>query len=362
MSSSDSQDVPNSSGTFTFGTRLGLVFVVETASLSAVLVTSLLSYFAWQSIKSARRLRKWQWPSHIHIYFISLLCSDLIQAIGGIMDIMWIRDAGVVEGPYCTTQGVFKQMGDVGVALAILAIAVSTWGLIVRRWRGLSSPKFALSVVAAIWLFVILVTTVSIAVHHNKAQPYYGSTKYWCWIRSPTYLRDGIALEYGWLWLTALVNCFLYIPVVITLLQSQRRRPALDSVSTESDRTMQKMAFQMSLYPVIYMITITPISITRFIQFARPTHPPPFAVTAFASIMFSSSGTLNVLLFSITRPALIPRRTPVVEVHSPTTPMSNTIQWRRRNEAADLDEEDQWSMSKIPSPAKDSSSSSGGHF
>lgn len=45
MSSSDSQDVPNSSGSFTFGTRLGLVFVVETASLSAVLVAGLLTYF-----------------------------------------------------------------------------------------------------------------------------------------------------------------------------------------------------------------------------------------------------------------------------------------------------------------------------
>lgn len=37
-------NVANSSGTFSFGVRLGLVFVVQIASISAVLVSGLLSY------------------------------------------------------------------------------------------------------------------------------------------------------------------------------------------------------------------------------------------------------------------------------------------------------------------------------
>ncbi|KZT40448.1 hypothetical protein SISSUDRAFT_477102 [Sistotremastrum suecicum HHB10207 ss-3] len=256
-------NVANSSGTFSFGVRLGLVFVVQIASISAVLVSGLLSYILWQAIKSYRRRRTWHWPSHIHIYFISLLCSDFIQAVGAIMDTAWIHDAGVVEGPFCTAQGMIEQIGDVGVALAILAIAVSTWGHIVLHWTTAPSPKVALVIVSLIWSFVILVTSISLGVHRNRVDPYYGNTKYWCWIRSPTYWKDGIALEYAWMWMTALVNILLYIPVTITLLKSRRQKKALalDSVvyreKDPHERSIQTMAFQMSLYPVIYIITVS---------------------------------------------------------------------------------------------------------
>jgi hypothetical protein len=38
-------------------------------------------------------------------YFISLLLSDLIQAIGSILNAMWIRDMAVEVGVVCTVQG-----------------------------------------------------------------------------------------------------------------------------------------------------------------------------------------------------------------------------------------------------------------
>ncbi|KZT32415.1 hypothetical protein SISSUDRAFT_1133172 [Sistotremastrum suecicum HHB10207 ss-3] len=351
MFSADNQDDgtgPNTSGTFSFGTRLGLVFIVETASLSAFLVASLLGYVSvdhypsWQAIAQVARRGSIGWPSHIHIYFISLLCSDLLLSISGVMNVRWVHEAGVIEGSYCTAQAMLKQMGSVGVGLAILAIAISTWGLIVRKWKRPSSPRVALIVVSLIWIFVILMTTISLAIHKSKGNRFYGNTKYWCWIRSPYSLREGIALEYGWLWLTAVINCILYIPVAITLLESRRRNRSLETLAPEGERSMQTMAFQMSLYPVIYMLTITPSSVARFIQFARPNNPPPFPVSAFASVAFASSGIFNVLLFSITRPALIPRRSRQDGQSTPNnrtiTSPRNSIQWRRRTEEC----ADQW--------------------
>ena len=95
--------------------------------------------------------------THVHYYFLSLLVSDLIQAIGellcgcwlrkdlidvlllwlgGILNIKWIQEAvclcpfgimtttligalqAVMEVTQCMVQGIFKQLGDVGVALA----------------------------------------------------------------------------------------------------------------------------------------------------------------------------------------------------------------------------------------------------
>ncbi|KZS91571.1 hypothetical protein SISNIDRAFT_467505 [Sistotremastrum niveocremeum HHB9708] len=338
----------DTTGSFTFQIRLGLLFIVETAFLSALFVVLLLFFITWQVIWPYLR-RKPGCPqrlSNIHVYFISLLCSDLLLSInilltgvyftGGIMNVRW----GIVEGSYCTTQGILKQMGSVGVALSYAyiyillfgvlilinrmvfysrksffsiqsnqVIAVNTWGLITGKLSKPPSLKMAITTVLSIWLFVILMTSVGLAVHHTKSQPFYGNTGYWCWIRSPYSLREGIALQYGWLWLTAALNCILYISIALKLLGTRRRNihKGTDTIVSERERSMKKIAFEMVLYPVIYMIAIVPSSIVRFIQFTK-LQDPPFYASDIASIAFASSGILNVLLFSFTRPSLLRRR------------------------------------------------------
>jgi hypothetical protein len=49
-----------------------------------------------------------------------------------------------------------------------------------------------------------------------------------------------------------------------------------------------------------------PQSVVRFIQFAHPENPPPFAASAFAAVTFASSGLLNTVLYAYTRPSLLP--------------------------------------------------------
>ncbi|KZT38481.1 hypothetical protein SISSUDRAFT_733376 [Sistotremastrum suecicum HHB10207 ss-3] len=301
----------DTTGSFTFQIRLGLLFIVEMAGLSALFVVLLLCIITWQVIlpylrrKSGCRERL----SHIHVYFISLLCSDLLLSISGIMNVRWVIQAGIVEGAYCTTQGILKQTGSVGVALSILVIAVNTWGLITGKLSKPPTLKMAITTVLSMWLFTILMTSVGLAVHHTKGQPFYGNTGYWCWIRSPYSLREGIALQYGWLWLTAAVNCVLYISISLKLLGTRRRNinKGADTIVSERERSMKKIAFEMVLYPVIYMIAIVPSSIVRFIQFTQ-LQDPPFYASDIASIAFASSGILNVLLFSFTRPSLLRRR------------------------------------------------------
>ena len=38
------------------------------------------------------------------------------SAIGSIMSIRWVQERAVTYGPYCTVQGVLKQVADVGTA------------------------------------------------------------------------------------------------------------------------------------------------------------------------------------------------------------------------------------------------------
>lgn len=76
---------------------------------------------------SSAASRPWHFlRSPVDYYFLSLLISDMVQSISNILHIKWIADGGLTAGTYCTTQGVMKQVGDVGVSLATLVIAGHT--------------------------------------------------------------------------------------------------------------------------------------------------------------------------------------------------------------------------------------------
>ncbi|KAK0196757.1 hypothetical protein F5146DRAFT_1129561 [Armillaria mellea] len=296
---------PASSSPFDFGTRLGLVFVVEVASLSATAVISLLAFIGYSAVKAqSKGHRSWAVSTHIHYYFLNLLACDLIQAIGGIMDIRWIAEAGVTEGSFCTAQGIFKQLGDLGVALSTMSIAIHTFLILV--FKCYSQPKVAPLVVALIWTFLGLVIGVSLAAHHRER--YYGNTNYWCWI-TPRYRREQIALEYGWVWFAASVNIMCYAMIALVLKGillvdgfkiRLRRRSDASGVNSDIDakigmtHSVQRsnaIAMQMLFYPAVYLVAIFPMSLVRWLSFFDVN--VPFIATAFASILFSSSGILN---------------------------------------------------------------------
>lgn len=56
----------------------------------------------------------------------------------------------------------------------------------------------------------------------------------------------------------------------------------------------------------MYTITVLPIAVVRWSAFSS--NNVPFAATIVADVLFASSGLLNVILFAITRPALLPSR------------------------------------------------------
>ncbi|KAK0484030.1 hypothetical protein IW261DRAFT_1417745 [Armillaria novae-zelandiae] len=317
MSNSDS---PAASGSpFDFGTRLGLVFVVEVASLSATAVTSLLAFICCLLLTTAPKVLRGDGTVKGASLTDSLDSYSLLlrESPGGIMDIRWIAEASVTEGPFCTAQGIFKQLGDLGVALSIMSIAIHTF--LVLGFKYYSQPKVAPLVVALIWTFLGLVVGISLAAHHREK--YYGNTNYWCWI-TPKYRIEQIALEYGWVWFAACVNIHSFSKVHGILLVDGfkirlRRRSDASSVNSDfgvkigmnhSVQRSNAIAMQMLFYPAVYLVAIFPMSLVRWLSFFGV--KVPFIATAIASILFSSSGILNVTLFTLTRPGLVPNRGP----------------------------------------------------
>jgi hypothetical protein len=84
---------------------------------------------------SAGAKRYWTTATHLHYYFLSLLLSEILQAIGGILSIKWVVEGVsydpcltvleaysllqvIKDGTLCMVQGALKNMGDVGTALA----------------------------------------------------------------------------------------------------------------------------------------------------------------------------------------------------------------------------------------------------
>jgi len=47
-------------------------------------------------------------------FLSSLLLCNIVQAIGGLLNIAWLVENRVYVGVTCTAQGVLKQIGNVG--------------------------------------------------------------------------------------------------------------------------------------------------------------------------------------------------------------------------------------------------------
>lgn len=304
-------------GTFTFAKRLGIVFIVEAAFLSLFSVLGLLSYISFATRKT-RRLQRWTLSTPLHVYFLSMMISELIQSIGAIMNLRWITEAGVNSGVYCSTQGALKQIGDISVALNTLAIAVHTFSAIVFRWRPRHPRVVSCLVMTAVWLTVVLIILISLATHKDDLQAYWGNTGFWCWITKRYHLQQYL-LDYLFMWVTAFANIVLYVPLCLVLKgiitvnglhvkykRKENRQHITTQGSQNSGKGVDSIAMQMLFYPAIYTITVLPIAVVRFRSFNDKS--VPFTYTVIADVLFSLSGCFNVILFGFTRPALLPRR------------------------------------------------------
>ncbi|KAG8898421.1 hypothetical protein FRC00_002841 [Tulasnella sp. 408] len=259
-------------------------------------------------------------------YFFHLLFMDLIQGLGSVLHIRWIHLQTVEAGStYCSAQGFIKQFGNVGVALTTFVIAVHTFAVLFLRWRIPDTKWLPLGVIGLIWLFLILATSIPWATKDD----YYYQTGYWCWINK-NYGNLQYGLEYYIMWIvgkyfashlessaqltvarsTAFSGFLLYIPLFFRLRKTIREYP-------EHSRRQMHIARQLLVYPIAYVIIITPISVVRKVQFAntkrmeatgeiasgKPAVAP--ALVGFAGVFFSLSGFVDAILYIITRPSIL---------------------------------------------------------
>ncbi|KAF8342806.1 uncharacterized protein EI90DRAFT_791062 [Cantharellus anzutake] len=295
-----------------FGDRLGLIFIAQASACSCIAVTCLLSYFAFNSIQS-RRLARSTRPklisTHVDVYFLNVLLFDLVHSIGGIMNVRWALSAEINRGSFCHFQGILKNIGALGVAMFILAITIHTAAVMLWRWKAPRKATAAIVLMLTIWLFITLEIGLSLALYHRRQ--YIDISGMWCWI-GPHFKNQRLLFEYVWIWITAIFNLLMYIPLYFSLrgnLHVNGFRVKWTSQSSADTglvyaRTSYARAGSMLWYPVAYTVIVLPFSVCRWRAFNR--YHVSWTATVLADVLFCSSGLVNSLLYPLTRPSLLP--------------------------------------------------------
>ncbi|KAH8990580.1 hypothetical protein EDB92DRAFT_1946522 [Lactarius akahatsu] len=253
----------------THGQSIGLALTAEASflSLAAVIIALALT------VRNVLRYRK----AHPNggrkllrvssdIYLLSLFAYDILQALGGILDVRWAHNGIVTVGSYCTAQGVIQQSGELGVALITLIITVHTFVVALWEVKFIEARRFAFGMVALASLFVVLWVGIGNGIHKDLEAP----TPYWCWI-GDKYNLERLAGEYIWLWIALSASVIMYIPLYFWMngrrLSTDPKKWYKFRLSKSNDQYAQRRsALGMLSYPIAYSLVVLPVSIVRAIN------------------------------------------------------------------------------------------------
>jgi len=293
---------------------VGLAIAVEAGFLSLAAICYLFAVIIRNVIWRMRhvsqdKLRLFHQPMDLLIF--SLICADIVQALGMILNLKWVVEGKVEVGRFCSAQGLIKAIGAATVALSTLTIALYTF-LGVWMMRDVSSMMITLGSVVAIWVFDIILISIGFGVNHASDSgnlSFMVPTPYWCWINK-NYIEWRVLSEYLWMWITLLFSILVYIPLYLWMRgnlafndliwwKCHFRHAVLSDVDQRSRR---RRALVMLAYPLVYCLLILPLSIVRWITFVQPGTYIPAGATLAVTAVFGLSGFLNVCLIMTTRP------------------------------------------------------------
>ncbi|KAK4495310.1 hypothetical protein PRZ48_013641 [Zasmidium cellare] len=258
--------------------------------LTAVTILALLSLVTSSALflhLSCRLLRRTSHaPANQFIILIfNLVLADIQQSVAFVLNAAWITTNSVdVGSATCWAQGWFVSTGDLASGVFTFAIAVHSFADIVCSYR-LSRPMFLVTI-ALLWTFVYLTALIGIAMHPADFYTRAGS---WCWINR-AYTSERLWLHYFWVIISEFGTLVIYTLILLIL----TRR-----ASTPASRAAKLIV----AYPIIYVVCTLPLVVARLRGMAGQN--VSFEELCVAGAMITSNGWLDVLLYCLTRRALI---------------------------------------------------------
>ncbi|KAG8861094.1 hypothetical protein FRB91_009894 [Serendipita sp. 411] len=315
------------------GIRIGVGVLSIAGLLSFVPTTILIGFIAISAFKKGSKNHSFS-RSPLAAYFVCLLFCDAVEGISSMLSFGPAAEGVITEGALCTIQAVLKQFGLVGAALWLLVIATHTFSLLFYR---VHPPRWVFfSTLCGVWLLIFVIILIGPAIlRPTRSVPFYGNAGMWCWIKGE-YFVERIALHYGWQWLSAFLSLVLYTLLFFRLRGNIRvngwnfylqRRPTLATIPVAKltpaispgihrhlgtsnrhmapvvDPQVQRIARNMMLYPIAYILLVLPQSVVRFLEFTAHKKSPD-SIRLIAATLLWLNGLVDAVLFILTRPSV----------------------------------------------------------
>ncbi|KDR83140.1 hypothetical protein GALMADRAFT_238972, partial [Galerina marginata CBS 339.88] len=253
--------------------RIGLTIIAQAGLISLVAVSYMfviiLRNLVWRIWHISRE--KWRvFHPPMNLLMFWLLSADVLQAIGAVMDVKWIQDGKVESGNFCNAQGIIQQLGEMGMAMTTLATAVYTF-LGIWMGKGIKSIWTTRAVVSLGWLFILLMVAIgtTVKIKRGPGKHYELPMPYWCWI-SEDYLQMQI---WGTFSIVIYVPLYLWSRGNIIIDNHSWWKFTFRKASLNADpgqrgiRRRPLIMLAYAVYPLVYCVSILPISVVRWIGF-----------------------------------------------------------------------------------------------
>ncbi|PLB54196.1 hypothetical protein P170DRAFT_442327 [Aspergillus steynii IBT 23096] len=278
--------------------RKGLIAISIMAILSFIAALILISFITYRLVFWRSNYARYIGYNQYIVLIYNLVLADLQQALAFLICIKWIvEDKIEASSAACFLQGFWLQVGDPSSGLFVLAIAFHTF-LLVTMGHKLSHRTFVTGVIG-LWVFVAVLVIIPLASHGRYVFIPSGA---WCWI-SEEYEPVRLWTHYIWIFLAEFGTVTLYAIMWFQLRRQIKQSAILGSSHTESLKRLRRVIGYMVIYPIAYIVLSLPLAAGRMATAQGQT--PSVAFFCVAGALITSSGLVDVLLYTLTRRNLI---------------------------------------------------------
>ncbi|EFQ99596.1 integral membrane protein [Nannizzia gypsea CBS 118893] len=280
------------------GYRDGTIMVVTASLVSAVAVLGLLGFLTYRLMFSHKRDGTYLGHNQFVVLIYNLLLADLHVALGFIMSAHWIQNDGIfASSPICFAQGWLLQLGDPSSGLFVVAIAVHTFATVFAGRK--LSYRLTVSCIIGLWCFCLLLVIVPTARHGRHT---YVPSGAWCWINQE-FEAERFWLHYLWIFFSEFGSLLLYTILFFYLRRKMKASADLARGQKEKFGRLSRVTSYMVLYPLAYLVLSLPIAAARMASVQG--NPPSLTYLCVAAAIIASSGTVDVIVYALTRKALL---------------------------------------------------------
>ncbi|KAL4920364.1 G protein-coupled glucose receptor regulating Gpa2-domain-containing protein [Aspergillus aurantiobrunneus] len=278
--------------------RRGLVAVFVMAILSTVATFMLIAFITYRLVFWRSNYQRYIGYNQYIILIYNLVIADIQQSLAFLICAKWYAENKVqARTAACFLQGFWLQIGDPASGIFVLAIAFHTFYL-VALGRKLSYRAFV-TIVVGLWVFVAVLVIIPLASHGGDVFVPSGA---WCWI-SEDYEPIRLWTHYVWIFFAEFGTITLYAVLWFQLRRRIKQSAILGSSHIESLKRLRRVVGYMVIYPIAYIVLSLPLAAGRMATARGNT--PSIVYFCVSGALITSSGLVDVLLYTLTRKNLI---------------------------------------------------------